>query len=190
MHYVIRMTYLVLVSHPDELRQIHYVIQMTYSSILCNPDDFIEVGISSGWLTVMPSGWGTLPFLSHLDDIADLDFPQHAVVLQSFRTKLPRFLGSRCVSDGYSLLQHTLGPRLDTTVVFSYVDSHYKDETVARPSYHYDRNSYTGKTAFLYCDTHSLYSILKRSHKAHLTNEFWLSLWLGSVITFAVFYRM
>ena len=51
--YVIRMTYLALVSHPDELRQIHYVIRMTYSSISCHPDDLTEFGFSSGWVTAM-----------------------------------------------------------------------------------------------------------------------------------------
>ena len=40
------MTYLALVSHLDELRQIRYVIRMTYSSILCHPDDLTEVGLS------------------------------------------------------------------------------------------------------------------------------------------------
>ena len=59
--YVIRMTYLALVSHPDELRQIHYVIRMTYSSILCHPDDLTEVGFSSGWVTAM--------LLCHPDEI-------------------------------------------------------------------------------------------------------------------------
>ena len=60
--YVIRMTYLALVSHPDELRQIHYVIRMTYSSILCHPDYLTEVGFSSGWVTAM--------LLCHPDEIA------------------------------------------------------------------------------------------------------------------------
>ena len=61
MHYVIRMTYLALVSHPDELRQIHYVIRMTCSSILCHPDDLTEVGFSSGWVAAM--------LLCHPDEI-------------------------------------------------------------------------------------------------------------------------
>ena len=77
MHYVIRMTYLPLVSHPDELRQIHYVIRMTNSSILCHPDDLTEVGFSSGWVTAM--------LLCHLDEIANFDFPHNAVALQRFR---------------------------------------------------------------------------------------------------------
>ena len=35
---------------------------------------------------IMSSGWDTLPFLSHPDEIANFDFPQHAVALQRFRT--------------------------------------------------------------------------------------------------------
>ena len=81
MHYVIRMTYLALVSHPDELRQIHYVIRMTYSSILCHPDDLTEVGFSSGWVTAM--------LLCHPDEIANFHFPQQAVALQRFRNRPP-----------------------------------------------------------------------------------------------------
>ena len=33
---------------------------------------------------IMSSGWDTLPFLSHPDEIANFDFPQHAVALQRF----------------------------------------------------------------------------------------------------------
>ena len=35
---------------------------------------------------IMSSGWDTLLFLSHPDEIANFDFPQHAVALQRFRT--------------------------------------------------------------------------------------------------------
>ena len=55
--------------------------------------------MSSGWLNwgwflirmsygtvTMSSGWDTLPFLSHPDEIANFDFPHHAVALQRFRT--------------------------------------------------------------------------------------------------------
>ena len=54
--------------------------------------------MSSGWLNwgwflirmsygnvIMSSGWDTLPFLSHPDEIANFDFPHHAVALQRFR---------------------------------------------------------------------------------------------------------
>ena len=94
MHYVIRMTYLALVSHPDELRQIH-----------CHPDDILFHFMSSGWLNwgwflirmsygnvIMSSGWDTLPFLSDPDEIANFDFPQHAVALQRFRKRAPYLL--------------------------------------------------------------------------------------------------
>ena len=92
MHYVIRMTYLALVCHPDGLRQMHYVIRMTYSSIFCLPDDLTEVWnlirMSYGNV-IMSSRWDTLPFSSHPDEIANFDFPQHAVTLQRFRNYLP-----------------------------------------------------------------------------------------------------
>ena len=35
---------------------------------------------------IMSSGWDMLLFLSHPDEIANYDFPQHAVALQRFRT--------------------------------------------------------------------------------------------------------
>ena len=35
---------------------------------------------------VMSSGWHRLPFVSHPDEIANFDFPHHAVALQRFRT--------------------------------------------------------------------------------------------------------
>ena len=34
---------------------------------------------------VMSSGWHRLPFVSHSDEIANFDFPHHAVALQRFR---------------------------------------------------------------------------------------------------------
>ena len=34
----------------------------------------------------MSSGWDTLPFLSHPDEIANFHFPHHAVALQRFRS--------------------------------------------------------------------------------------------------------
>ena len=34
---------------------------------------------------VMSSGWHRLPFVSHPDEIANFDFPHHAVALQRFR---------------------------------------------------------------------------------------------------------
>ena len=57
--------------------------------------------MSSGWLSrnwylirmsydnvVMSSGWHRLPFVSHPDEIANFDFPHHAVALQRFRSIL------------------------------------------------------------------------------------------------------
>ena len=48
-----------------------YVIRMSYDNV------------------IMSSGWHTLPPLSHLDEIANVDFPQHAVALQRFRKNPP-----------------------------------------------------------------------------------------------------
>ena len=55
--------------------------------------------MSSGWLNwgwylmrmsygnvIMSSGWHTLPFLSHPDEIANFDFAHHAVTIQRFRS--------------------------------------------------------------------------------------------------------
>ena len=57
---------------------------------------------TSGWLSrnwypirmsydnvIMSSGWHALPFLSHPDEKANFDFPQHAVALQRFRSSQP-----------------------------------------------------------------------------------------------------
>ena len=66
-----------------------YLIRMTFG----------HHHISSGWLSrnwyiirmsynnvIMSSGWHTLPLLSHPDEIANFDFPQHAMALQRFRS--------------------------------------------------------------------------------------------------------
>ena len=55
---------------------------------IIQPDDLAEIGISSGCYdnVIMSAGWHTLPFLSHPDEIANFDFPHHAVVLQRLRT--------------------------------------------------------------------------------------------------------
>ena len=55
--------------------------------------------MSSGWLSrnrylirmsydnvIMSSGWHRLPFVSHPDEIVNVDFPHHAVALQRFRS--------------------------------------------------------------------------------------------------------
>ena len=48
-----------------------YLIRMSYGSV------------------IMSSGWDTLPILSHPDEIANFDFPHHAVALQRFRNEHP-----------------------------------------------------------------------------------------------------
>ena len=65
-----------------------YLIRMTFG----------HCSMSSGWHIIPPyvirmsydnvimsSGWHTLQLLSHPDEIANFDFPQHAVALQRFR---------------------------------------------------------------------------------------------------------
>ena len=108
---VIRMTYDVALCHPDEITKIWSIShpdELAIPSIssgwvtansLCHPDDILFHFMSSGWLNwgwflirmsygnvIMSSGWDTLPFLSHPDEIANFDFPQHAVALQRFRS--------------------------------------------------------------------------------------------------------
>ena len=69
-----------------------YLIQMTYGRCI----------MSSGWLSwhwyliwisygnvIMSSRWYKLPFLSHLDELANFNLSQHAVDLQHFRTYYP-----------------------------------------------------------------------------------------------------
>ena len=65
--------------------------------------------MSSGWLwdliwmsyciSVMSSGWHTLPLLSHADEIANFDFSQHAVALQDLLGKpLPKTKTKFCAN--------------------------------------------------------------------------------------------
>ena len=94
-------------SHPDEIAMLIpkssgwlsyrlYLIRTTYgycsmssgwllNTALCHPDDISYHHMSHGWLSRSWLEWHTLPFLSHPDEIAIFDFPQHAVVLQCFR---------------------------------------------------------------------------------------------------------
>ena len=83
---------------PDDLPDIGISSGWVTANSLCHPDDMLFHFMSSGWLNwgwflirmsygnvIMSSGWDTLPFLSHPDEIANFDFPQHAVALQRFR---------------------------------------------------------------------------------------------------------
>ena len=69
---VIRMTYDVVLCHPDEITNLipkssgwlsysQYLIRMIYRRCICHPDDLPGVGISSGWVTANS--------LCHPDDI-------------------------------------------------------------------------------------------------------------------------
>ena len=85
--------------HPDDLPGVGISSGWVTAISLCHPDDLLFHFMSSGWLNwgwflirmsygnvIMSSGWDTLPFLSHPDEIANLDFPHHAMALQCFRT--------------------------------------------------------------------------------------------------------
>ena len=84
--------------HPDDLPGVGISSGWVTAISLCHPDDLLFHFMSSGWLNwgwflirmsygnvIMSSGWDTLPFLSHPDEIANFDFPHHAVALQRFR---------------------------------------------------------------------------------------------------------
>ena len=84
--------------HPDDLAGVGISSGWVTANPLCHPDDKLFHLMSSGWLNwgwylirmiygnvIMSSGWDTLTFLSHLDEIANFDFPQHAVALQRLR---------------------------------------------------------------------------------------------------------
>ena len=71
--YLIRMTKLLAVSHPDDSWTLHYVIRMTYPADICHPGDFGIFIRMSYDNAIMSSGWHALPFLSHLDEIANFD---------------------------------------------------------------------------------------------------------------------
>ena len=86
--------------HPDDLPGVGISSRWVTANSLCHPDDILFHLMSSGWLdwgwflirmsygnVIMSSGWDTLPFLSHSDEIANFDFPHHAVTLQRFRTE-------------------------------------------------------------------------------------------------------
>ena len=84
--------------HPDDLPGVGISSGWVAAISLCHPDDILFHFMSSGWLNwgwflirmsygnvIMSSGWDTLPFLSHPDEIANFDFPHHAVAPQRFR---------------------------------------------------------------------------------------------------------
>ena len=84
--------------HPDDLPGVGISSGWVTAISLCHPDDILFHFMSSGWLNwgwfltrmsygnvIMSSGSDTLPFLSHPDEIANFDFPHHAVAPQRFR---------------------------------------------------------------------------------------------------------
>ena len=83
--------------HPDDLAGVGILFGWITANSLCHPDDILFPLMSSGWLNwgwylirrscgnaIMSSGWDTLPFSSHSDEIANFDFPQHTMALQCF----------------------------------------------------------------------------------------------------------
>ena len=86
--------------HPDDLAGDGISPEWVTANSLCHPDDILFHRMPSGlvnWVwylirmssdnVIMSSGWHTLPFLSYPDEIANFDFPQHAVALQRFHAK-------------------------------------------------------------------------------------------------------
>ena len=101
-----------ILSHPGELAPGSISSGWLLDTAVCHPDDISYHHMSSGWLSrnwyiirmsydnvIMSSGWHTLLLLSHPDQIANFDFPQHAVALQRFRNNArgwPIFWDSMC----------------------------------------------------------------------------------------------
>ena len=86
-------------SHPDEILPLAKSSGWLTINSLCHPDGIPFHLMSSGWLNwgwylirmsygsvIMSSGWDTLRILTHQDEIANFDFPHHAVAVQRFRT--------------------------------------------------------------------------------------------------------
>ena len=86
-----------------------YIIRMSYGKFIMSSGwhalPFCVIRMNWGWFlirsygsVIMSSGWNTLPFLSHPDEIANFDFPHHAVALQRFRITRSH---PNCVSNLY-----------------------------------------------------------------------------------------
>ena len=86
-------------SHPDELAPGRFSSGWLLDTAGCHPDDISYHHMSPGWLSrnwylirmsynnvIMSPGWHRHPFSSHPDEIANFDFPHHAVALQRFRS--------------------------------------------------------------------------------------------------------
>ena len=91
-------------SHPDDLAPVRISSGWLLDTAVCHPDDISYHRMSSGWLSrnwylirmsydnvIMSSGWHRLPFLSHPDEIANFEFPHHAVALQRFCKTQPKW---------------------------------------------------------------------------------------------------
>ena len=128
--------------HPDDLPGVGISSGRVTANSLCHPDDTLFHFMSSGWLNggwflirmsyfnvIMSSGWDTLPFVSHPDEIANFDFPQHAVALQRFRSLA-------------TVLSH-YGNQCTGKVVFLYRRSLNRVISITRFQFEYHMNSIT-----------------------------------------------
>ena len=109
-------------SHPDELAPGRISSGWLLDTV-CHPDDISYHRMSSGWLSrnwylirmsynnvIMSFGWHRLPFLNHPDEIANFDFPHHAVALQRFRSYIVKCWHVRFISRASLLEIPALGP--------------------------------------------------------------------------------
>ena len=114
--------------HPDDLPGVGISSGWVTANSLCHRDDILFHFMSSWWLNWgwflirmsygnvnMSSGWDTLPFLSHPDEIANFDFPQHAVALQRFRTT--RLKQDVLVYAGFINIDNVLTTSTDTLFI-------------------------------------------------------------------------
>ena len=120
--------------HPDDSAGVGISSGWATVNSLCHPDGIPFHLMSSEWLNlgwylirmsngnvVMSSGWDTLPFLSHQDEIANFDFPQHAVALQRFRIIRPVRIGLTSLYDvAYVVLVH------NCSLINMWINNQYK----------------------------------------------------------------
>ena len=119
--------YVILMTLPN-----WYLIRMSYDNV------------------IMSSGWHTLPFLSHPDEIVNFDFPHHAVALQRFRSSLGvLFVSGQGRSD-----RARFNIKLPSC---HYRKPYCRDKTVERLSFLHNGISYTGKTSLYWIK--ALYSL-------------------------------
>ena len=98
--------------HQDELAPGCISSGWLLDTAVCHPNDISYHHMSSRWLSrnwylirmsydnvVMLSGWHTLPFLNHPNEIANFDFPHHAMALQRSRSMGVRHIKTQGSND-------------------------------------------------------------------------------------------